>query len=148
MQNDGTYMLIGMDHGQGTAQFLLCLLLGNSSICQKYNRPDFNTQNINYVTIKCKIDIYEIINLTKEETNRCISFLARSKLVALTETSNTMRGIYINVMCVSYSIRDNCFIASGPGVEKGTQYPMKYLAKLVVIEYLSIPFILSFRWAS
>ena len=43
-QTDGTYVMIGTDHGQGTAQFLLrILLLGDSSDRRKYNQPDYNT---------------------------------------------------------------------------------------------------------
>ena len=39
--NSGTYVLIGADHGQGTSQFLICILLGSSSEQKLRNRPDF-----------------------------------------------------------------------------------------------------------
>ena len=59
--DSGTYVLIGTDHGQGTSQFLICILLGSNSDHKLRNRPDYNTCNIPFATIKCRKDPYEIL---------------------------------------------------------------------------------------
>ena len=83
--NSGTYVLFGTDHGQGTSQFMMRILLGSSSYRRTQNRPDFNTRDISYATIKCRTDPYEILNLTVQETNKCIHYLTNHKLIALSD---------------------------------------------------------------
>ena len=112
MQIDGTYLMIGTDHGQGTAQFLMRTLLGPSSSRRVKNRPDYNTRDINYATIKCRKDPYEILKLTMSETNKCIRHLNTHKLIALSGQSPIVRCLFIDVKCVQYSIdghKFNCF---------------------------------------
>ena len=120
---DGTYVIIGTDHGQGTAQFLMRLLLGDSAMRRLHNRPDFNTRNINYATIKCKKDPYKILKLTKDETNTFLNYLRNHKLIALTDNSNQVRCIYVSVKCTYYSVQGNIFVASGQGVEERYHIP-------------------------
>ena len=50
----GIYVLIGTDHGQGTAQFMLRLNLGTSQERRDADRVDHFTRTLSYATIKCK----------------------------------------------------------------------------------------------
>ena len=117
LHDDGTYVMIGIDHGQGTAQFMMRILLSDSSDRCQCNRPDYNTRDINYATIKCKKDPYEILKLTMDETNRCIRHLSTHKLVTFSNTSSTVvRTLFVNVKCNTLSINNNLLSASGPGI--------------------------------
>ena len=121
--NSGTYALIGTDHGKGTAQFQYRILLGASSFRRSHNRPDYNTRTITYATIKCKKDPYEILKITKDETNSFIQHLRKHKVIALTDGSGKVRCIYVDVKYTSYSVTGNVFVASGNGMEKRYDIP-------------------------
>ena len=121
--NLGTYVLVGTDHGKGTTQFQLRILFGPSSCRRSHHRPDYNTRTITYATIKCKKDPYEILSMTKEETNSFIKHLRTHKLIALTDGLGTVRCIFVHVEYTSFAIVDNMFIASGNGVEKTYEIP-------------------------
>ena len=95
--NSGTYVLMGTDHRQGTAQFLIHILLGSSS---ERNRPDFNTRNIPFATIKCRKDPHAILKLTSNETNRCIKVLSQCTLIALSDDSHTIRTLFIKKIAI------------------------------------------------
>ena len=116
-KNDGTYVMIGTDHGQGTSQFMIRILLGSSRLRHIHNRPDFNSRDINYATIKCRKDPYEILKLTSDETQGCIKHLNTHKLIALSDDSSLIRCIFVNVDSCYYSIVNNILTASGPGIE-------------------------------
>ena len=103
---------------------MMSLLLGDSSHRRCLNRPDYNTRDINYATIKCKKDPYEILKLTMEETNICIRHLSTHKLVAFTNTPSTIvRSLFVGVNCNTFSINNNLLSASGPGIEEVYQLP-------------------------
>ena len=122
-QDDGTYVLIGTDHGQGTSQFMMRILLGPSNNRRINNRPDFNTRDINYATIKCSKDPYEILKLTMQETNKFIHHLKNHKLIALAGESSLVRCIFVNIKCVHFTIRDHILTATGPGIQQNYQIP-------------------------
>ena len=122
-QQDGTYVLIGTDHGQGTAQFMIRILLGNSSCRRTKKRPDYNTRDINYATIRCRKDPYEILKLTMEETNKCIQHLNNHKMIALSDDTSLVRCIFVEKKYVTFRIDNNTLIASGPGIEESYPVP-------------------------
>ena len=88
----GIYVLIGTDHGQGTAQFMLRLNLGTSKQRRDAKRADFQTRTLSYATIKCKKDPYVILQLTSELTNRGIDIMEKKQLVAIMDDSTNIVG--------------------------------------------------------
>ena len=108
--NKGTYVLIGTDHGQGTAQFMLRILLGSSKLRRDHDRPDFNTRTISFANIKCKKDPYSILKLTKDEVNECILELSSKKMVAFTDATNQIRCIFIQKEMNHYTFKDGNFV--------------------------------------
>ena len=119
---DGIYVIMGTDHGQGTAQFLICILLGCSDIRRQYNRLDYNICSIKYATIKCKKDPYEKLKLTKEESNMFINQLSNHKFLALTNDNGHIRCMFVDKKSTNYYIIDCVLVASGPDFEK--HYPI------------------------
>ena len=122
---DGTYVLIGTDHGKGAAQFLIRFLLGGSDVRRRHNRPDYNTRTISYATIKCRKDPYEILKLSAEETNKCIATLSTHNLVSLCDEQGTMRCIFIDARCTSYTVTNRILYATGPNIDKQYQIPIE-----------------------
>ena len=71
----GVFVLIGTDHGQGIAQFLARLLLGDSETRRLAGRVDHQMRTISYATIKSRKDSYGILKMTSKETNDSIHML-------------------------------------------------------------------------
>ena len=111
----GIYVLIGTDHGQGTAQFLVRLNLGTSQQRRDTDRADYNTRTLSYATIKCKKDPYAILQLTSELTKRGINVVQNNQLIAIMdESTNIVRTMWIHQDACNFHIASTTLVAYGP----------------------------------
>lgn len=122
----GIYVMMGTDHGQGAAQFMLNMNLGSSDNRKAAGRCDFETRSIPFATIKCKKDPYEILNLTSELTNEGINNMSTMQLVALTN-AQTVRTIWIDKSACEFTIQNDTFVATGPNFRQTFPIPINLL---------------------
>ena len=110
----GIYVLMGTDHGQGTAQFLIRLNLGSSEERRLKERPDYKTRTLPFSTIKCKKDSTEILEMTAKVANDGIETLRTKQLVAIIDEAKTIvRTYFVNGDAKEFVIRDNKLITTG-----------------------------------
>ena len=115
--NQGIYVLIGTNHGQGTAQFTVRPNLGTSQQSREVDCADFMARSLLYATIKCKKDPYSILQLTSEIIKQGIKTTKAKQLVAIMdEEICILRTMWIDTGACNFHIASNAFITTSPHI--------------------------------
>ena len=100
---DGIVMILGTDHGQEHAQFVLQLNLESSKYRRNHNSTTAGTTFANFGKIKSTTDSYDIIKLTSDNVNEGCKLLQDHMLLAV-KCDNEQHCLWVPKISTKFEI--------------------------------------------